>query len=335
MVIQFLFMNKFYCLFFICIGLYNNVILAQEQTGDTNLILSQAREAFQLKQYTASAEMLSIAIKKYPNNSGFRIALAQEYRALNKLDIASTILQQALDDKVENFEIYKLLIDNYYRLGYYKKGMKTVNNAIKTFNNKGMLYEKKGNLLEALQKNNQANQAYTIGIEKDSAYLENYLNLARLEAIGEQPEKACMLAEYYILKAPQSREIKDAKKILRAAYRNLYLNFKEGKINPTNDVGLKLFINSFKQASVSLEEGIEAITLCKLRSKMTMFAIEKGNLPYQLEKIWNTLLREGYFEAYHYWLFTAIEDPNSYAAWLQYHKGAEKELLQKITDLHF
>ena len=315
--------------------MYSNITIAQEQTGDTSLILSQAREAFQLKQYTASAEMLTIAIKKYPNNSGFRIALAQEYRALNKLDIASTILQQALDDKVVNLEIYKLLIDNYYRLGFYKKGMKTVNKAIKTFNNKGLLYEKKGNLLEALQKNNQANQAYTFGIEKDSAYLENYLNLARLEAIGEQPEKACMLAEYYILKVPQSRDIKDAKKILRAAYRNLYLNFKEGKITPTNNVGLNLFLKSFKQASISLEEGIEAITLCKLRSKMTMFAIEKGNLPYQLEKIWNTLLREGYFEAYHYWLFTAIEDPNSYAAWLQYHKGAEKELLQKITDLHF
>ena len=188
-------MNKFYCLVFICIVMYSNVTIAQEQTCDTNLILSQAREAFQLKQYTASAEMLSIAIKKYPLNCSFRTELAQEYRALNKLDIASKILQQALDENIENLEIYRLLIDNYYRLGFYKKGMKTVNKAIKTFNNKGMLYEKKGILLEALQKNNQANQAYTIGIEKDSAYLENYLNIARIEVLGKQPEKACLLAE--------------------------------------------------------------------------------------------------------------------------------------------
>ena len=33
--------------------------------------------------------------------------------------------------------------------------------------------------------------------------------------------------------------------------------------------------------------------------------------------------------------FAAIEDPNTYTAWLQYHKGAEKELIQKINSLEF
>jgi hypothetical protein len=169
----------------------------------------------------------------------------------------------------------------------------------------------------------------------DTSYLENYLNLARLEVSAENPEKACVLAEYYILKNPSSKNIVDAKKILRASYRNWYLNLKENPYIKKTDTYLSLYTSLFKKNIEHLADGIDALSLCKLRSKMAMQAIQTGALPYHLESIWNTLMREGYFEAYHYWLFTAIEDPNTYAAWLQYHKGAEKELLHKISRIEF
>ena len=110
--------------------------------------------------------------------------------------------------------------------------------------------------------------------------------------------------------------------------------------NPRDECGIVVCASTsdrdlYKRNAENLALGIDAISLCKLRSKIAMQAISTGALPYHLETVWNTLMREGYFEAYHYWLFAAIEDPNTYTAWLQYHKGAEKELIQKINSLEF
>ena len=311
------------------------ISLAQETGNDKYSLLQQAREAFQLKQYAASEEILKLAIHKYPNNISYRIELAQEYRALNMLQASSKILEKTLQDKLNSKEVYLLLSDNYYRKGAYRIALRTIKKGLAIYSNCGLLYEKKGIIYETLQKHKKAIAAYTSGINMDTSYLENYLNLARLEVSAENPEKSSVLAEYYILKNPSSKNIVDAKKILRASYRNWYLNLKENPYIKKTDTYLSLFSSLFKKNIEHLADGIDALSLCKLRSKMAMQAIQTGALPYHLESIWNTLMREGYFEAYHYWLFTAIEDPNTYAAWLQYHKGAEKELLHKISRIEF
>ena len=333
--IQLVKMHKIYCLLFILTGFWGNTNYAQQTQNNTDQLLLQAREAFQFKQYGASEKILQTAIKNYPEHIHYRIELAQEYRAQNKLNESSEVLQKTLHDQLENKDVFLLLTDNYYRIGAYKKALKTINKGLAHYTNNGLLFEKKGGVYEALQKSKKATEAYATGINKDPAFLENYLNLARLTVRADNPEKACVLAEIYILKNPNSKNIIDAKKILRASYRNLYLNFNENLYLNNKDSCMSLFIDLYKRNAENLALGIDAISLCKLRSKIAMQAISTGALPYHLETVWNTLMREGYFEAYHYWLFAAIEDPNTYTAWLQYHKGAEKELIQKINSLEF
>ncbi len=331
--IQLVKMHKIYYLLLILTGFWGNNSYAQQSQQDVDQLLLQAREAFQFKQYAGSEKILQLAINTYPKNILYRIELAQEYRAQNKLSASSVVLQKTLYDQLENKDVFLLLTDNYYRIGAYNKGLKTINKGLAIYCNSGVFYEKKGNLLEAIRKIKKAKEAYELGIHRDTNYVENYLQLSRLEVVADRPEKACILAEIYILKNPTSKKIMDAKKILRAAYRNFYLDCKEHPYKASSDSCLSLFASLFKDNANNLDNGIDALSLCKLRSKMAMQTEKKGVLPYQLNHIWNTLMRGGFFEAYHYWLFTAIEDPNSYAAWMRYHKGAEKELLDKIATL--
>lgn len=331
--IQLVKMHKIYYLLLILSGFWGNYSYAQQSQQDVDQLLLQAQEAFQFKQYAASEKILQLAINTYPKNILYRIELAQEYRAQNKLSASSVVLQKTLHDQLENKDVFLLLTDNYYRIGAYNKGLKTINKGLAIYYNSGVFYEKKGNLLEAIRKIKKAKEAYELGIHRDTNYVENYLQLSRLEVVADRPEKACILAEIYILKNPTSKKIMDAKKILRAAYRNFYLDCKEHPYKASSDSCLSLFASLFKDNANNLDNGIDALSLCKLRSKMAMQTEKKGVLPYQLNHIWNTLMRGGFFEAYHYWLFTAIEDPNSYAAWMRYHKGAEKELLDKIATL--
>ena len=331
--IQLVKMHKIYYLLLILTGFWGNYSYAQQSQQDVDQLLLQAREAFQFKQYAASEKILQLAINTYPKNILYRIELAQEYRAQNKLTESSEVLQKTLHDQLVNKDVFLLLTDNYYRIGAYNKGLKTINKGLAIYCNSGVFYEKKGNLLEAIRKIKKAKEAYELGIHRDTNYVENYLQLSRLEVVADRPEKACILAEIYILKNPTSKKIMDAKKILRAAYRNFYLDCKEHPYKASSDSCLSLFASLFKDNANNLDNGIDALSLCKFRSKMAMQTEKKGVLPYQLNHIWNTLMRGGFFEAYHYWLFTAIEDPNSYAAWMRYHKGAEKELLDKIATL--
>ena len=139
-----------------------------------------------------------------------------------------------------------------------------------------------------------------------------------------------MYGEIFLNIEPQSVNSAEIKNILLEGYKKLF-----SEVNlENNNTGKNAFTTAFLQimnkqsALASVGINTESLTMIRTRFILEWHSSFSGQFPFKLFELQQQLLKEGMFDAYNHWLFTATQNLPLYQNWTITHAAEYNDLVR-------
>jgi len=297
-----------------------------------NALYNDAMKALADKDYNRAINIYTQAIRMSPNNIVLRRDLAYAYYLNGQYDFGLEVVNEVIAQDMADPETYRIASALESAKGNDKKSAKLINEGLKKYPHSGLLYNTKGTQLLGQKKPQQALQEFLTGIDKEASFPGNYLQASKLLLSQKDYIWASIYAEIYILLDPESMRTNDGKRVLLESIREMYAqqglsglptikNTNNKKINfasALENVWLQQFI------VLTDNQGIDNIIM--FRTRVLLDWMSKYPLSdHSLFLYHDRLLEKGYFEAYNYFLFGAIDDSQIFRNWVTTHAKINNE----------
>jgi len=192
--------------------------------------------------------------------------------------------------------------------------------ALLKFPNSGVIYNEYAELHAMQQQLNLAIELWEKGIEADPNYSSNYYHATMYYALQKKWCRVLLYGEYFLNLESYSARTQTIKTKLTNAYQAL---LKPNAINTGDASGS--FEKALCQTLIShLPENSKEFSLDALIEYRTKFLQDwlkenAAQYPLRLTDHLQQLLKEGYFTAYHHWLFGEDIVPADHQQWMNTH----------------
>lgn len=290
---------------------------------ETRQLYKESQKHFQKQDYFSAAVALTQAIKKEPDNVTFLRDLALCYMLDQQPQKAKATVDMAMQKSDVDADCFLLAIQIYQNLGDLKGTKKIIAKGLEKYPKAGELYHSKGELHYSTGEYKEALDAWEDGIREDPAYHNNYYNAAKMQA--RNPDdfvKTIVYSESFINMESFSARTEEMKTILFNAYVKL-INFINndslGSYHKHNSLQnfSSAFISTVADNISVINGNITAGNITQLRIRFLLDWNKTFDelFPLELLNYHNTLLVNGYYEAYNQWLLGKEANSTQFQAW--------------------
>lgn len=279
---------------------------------------AKAKLFMQKGDYQNAAVVLSLALQNDPNNLSYSKDLSLCYLYLENYNAAISVIKPKIDSDDTDEQCFMIYADIHRHMGEPKECEKIFKKGIRRFPNSGPLYNELGELYKG-RKNEEAIEAWEIGIEKDPSYSKNYYNAAKYHLLTGEIFWGIIYAEIFVNMEPSSTKSPEIKKMLLEGWKKIF-GSEVMQLSTLNQSNFKSScLRTINSQSDAVKEGIRTESLIMLRTRFILqwTSILEKRFPFSLFDLHRQLLREGLFESYNRWLFGPVEDLPAFQNWVQ------------------
>ncbi|PZP51936.1 MAG: hypothetical protein DI598_02005 [Pseudopedobacter saltans] len=287
---------------------------AQSAEADSKDIMANLQDV----GFEKSIERIDASLKTYPNS----YVLLRDKVMLNYLrrnfNDAISYGKPLLDRSDANEDIFVLVGNCYAAIADTKEASKVFKKGLSKFPKSSLLYANYGNVLEADGDKKQAIDIYEKGIQADPNVSGNYYNLAKLYAQNDNPLWSVIYGEMFVDLESLSQRTKEIKSLLFNQYKVLFAVRGELDKYITNGKPFeKAVASTYAKYKSIFSNGITTESLISLRGQFIVDWFQSDlykQFPFRLFDRERQLLKQGNFDAYNQWLFSAYNE-NAYNSW--------------------
>lgn len=210
-----------------------------------------------------------------------------------------------------------------------KQAKKYLEKGLEKYPSSGYLFYELGKYFEEKRDEQKALTQWVAGLQADPSYPLNYYAAAQSYLLSKTPIWAIIYGEIFANLERSTPRSQEARKLLLAAYKKFYSSPGIAAVPAFGKKEKETIASDFEEAARQtliklapvLADGITTENLIMLRTRFTMdwMANYQKKFPYTLFDYWDTLLREGHFDAYNQWLFGKTENASQFEAWTKFH----------------
>ncbi|MBV9987710.1 MAG: tetratricopeptide repeat protein [Chitinophagaceae bacterium] len=293
------------------------------QSGSPKQLQANARTLMQQGDFDNAVKALESARQQDPNSLELLRDLA--YANFLKRDFARSIEigKMMIDRPDADEQSYQVLGMAYKGIASYKEAGKLYRAALKKFPNSGVIYNEYAEMSAMDKDMDQAISLWEKGIEMDASYSSNYYNAAMYYARNQNWIRAILYGEVFLNLESYTGRTAEVKPVLYNAYKNLLAPGMLSALQnaKSSTVFEKDVLASFAKAAASTKEITSVESLTALRTQFLQdWAQEKQKkYPFRLFEHQQSLLKDGLFEAYNYWLFSPAVNADNLKNWENSH----------------
>lgn len=287
---------------------------AQTAEADAKDIMANLQDA----GFEKSIERLDISLRTYPNN----YELLKDKVMLNYLrrnfNDAITLGKPLLDRGDANEDIFILVGNSYAAIAENKEASRVFKKGLSKFPKSSLLYANYGPVLEADGDKKLAIEIYEKGIQADPNVSGNYYSLSKLYAQNDNPLWSVLYGEMFVDLESLSQRTKEIKSLLFNQYKVLFAIKGELDKYITNGKPFeKAVASTYAKFKSIFSNGITTESLIALRGQFIVEWYQSElykTYPFRLFDRERQLLKQGNFDAYNQWLFSAYNE-SAYNSW--------------------
>ncbi|WP_447640475.1 MULTISPECIES: tetratricopeptide repeat protein [Chitinophagaceae] len=289
---------------------------AQSAEADSKNIMDNLKQA----GFDKSIESLDASLRTYPDN----FLLLKDKVLLNYLNRnfnnAISIGKPLLDRSDADEQIYVLVGSSYAAIADTKEASRVYKKGLAKFPKSALLYSNYGAVLESTGDLKEAIGVYEKGIQADPNVSGNYYSLAKLYAQNDNPLWSAIYGEMFVNLESLSQRTKEIKSLLFNQYKVLFAI--KGNLDKYVNNGKpfeKAVATTYTKYKSILSAGITTESLIALRGQFIVEWFQSElykQFPFRLFDRERQLLKQGNFDAYNQWLFSASNEAayNNWAA---------------------
>lgn len=281
---------------------------AQSAEADSKDIMDNLQQ----NGFEKTMDRLDASLKTYPDN----YLLLKDKVMLNFLkrnfSDAITLGKPLLDRSEADEDLYILLGNSYTSIADTKSAERTFKKGISKFPKSALLYANYGPVLEADGDKKEAIAVYEKGIQADPNISGNYYSLSKLYAQYDNPLWSVIYGEMFVDLESLTPRTKEIKSLLLNQYKALFTT--PGTLDKYSSNGKpfeKAVASTFAKYKSILSGGVGTESLIALRGQFIVDWFQSENykqFPFRLFDRERQLLKQGNFEAYNQWLFSASNE---------------------------
>lgn len=303
----------------------------------------EALQAIQQQKWFEAEHLLRKAIDKGEDKLKCSYELAWTYYCNNEFDKTIDVLTPFLKENAPS-DVYQLLGNAYDEKGNSYKAVDIYMLGLNKYPTAGNLHLELGNIKYKEGNYREALYWYEKGIEAEPLYASNYYRAAKVFFMSTEMVWGVLYGEIFMILEPESERSKEFSKSLFDAYKECIVIDKNNlKVNFNNDI--IVYSDSFERKNVFPQvfdnlmqksfRGKSFLNISNLiegRKKFItlLYREEKDfdNLLFQYQK---TLIDNGLFEAYNYYLF-AYGNTKESSSWIDSHKTQWNKLIKYLEN---
>lgn len=277
--------------------------------------------------YTNAIVVLKRTYQMAPDNIQLAKDLALCYYFQKDYYNGLQIINPVLDNKNADDQCYQIAGNMYRQQDKLSDCEKLYKKALKRFADSGPLYNDLGEV-QLANKNTDAIKTWEKGIEVDPTYSKNYYNAAKFYFYSLDKVWALIYGEIFINMETNTARTAEIKEILLNGYKKLFTDVDIEKANKDKTAFTVQYVQVMnKQASLATS-GINTETLTMIRTRFIIDWFNSSNKPaFKLFDLHQQLLKEGMFDAYNQWIFTAADNLSAYENWIKTHPAETTQFL--------
>jgi tetratricopeptide (TPR) repeat protein len=224
------------------------------------------------------------------------------------------------DADQQSFQVLGL---SYKATANYKEAAKLYRDALRKFPNSGVIYNEYAELFAMDKELDEAIRQWEKGIEVDPGYSGNYYNATMYHSRAKNWTRAVIYGELFLNLESYSARTTEIKSVLFDAWKNLLtpgsITSLQGKnASAFEKEVLATLAKAFAAAKAS-SVTVENTTAIRARFIEDWMKDRNVQYPFRLFDHQQYLMKEGLFEAYNYWLFSSVVNPDFYKSWQDSH----------------
>ncbi len=284
-----------------------------------------ARSFMRTGDFDNAILVLNRALQNDKNNFDLQKDLALSFYYKRDYAKALDVVEIMLDRNDADIQAYQIGGNVYKALEEVKEADKMYKKALKKFPKSGALYSEYGELLWA-SKDFEAIDFWEKGIKEDPNYAGNYYNAALFYHKTKDKVWSLVYGEAFVNMESLTERAAAMKGLLLEAYKEKL--FTDTDLMKDQDKNKSEFAKAYlqtmgKQSSLA-NAGIstEILTAIRTRFILDWYKTYAAKFPFKLFDYHQQLIREGMFEAYNQWLFGPVESLPAYDNWTKTHAEA-------------
>ena len=299
---------------------------------DAKQLQETARTFMRQRDFTNAILVLNRALKLEPKNIEIAKDLGLNHYFAKDYTKALEICKPLLDKEEADDQCFQVAADIYIALDDMKEAEKTYKKGLKKFPASGPLYNALGELMWA-QKDITAIKQWEKGIETDPGYPTNYYNACKYYYFSTDKVWSLLYGEIFLNIDPQGSLAAEVKNLLLEGYKKLFsdVNLERNTDDKTGFTSAYLQTMNKQSAIAAIGISTESLTMIRTRFILEWYPANAKQFPFKLFELQQQLLREGMFDAYNHWIFTAAQNLPMYQNWTATHSYEYNELVQFQT----
>ncbi|HSB91506.1 MAG TPA: tetratricopeptide repeat protein [Flavitalea sp.] len=295
-------------------------VRAMAQDQDPKAAQASAKEYVKQGDYNNAILVLKRALEKDADNLelkkdiAFTYFLQRDYtRALEQ----AKAFPERKDADVQSFQILAMI---YKAIEERKETERVYRAALKKFPESGALYYEFGEVLADKNNNAEAIRQWEKGIEVDPNYSGNYYNAAKFYANTSEKIWSLLYGEIFLNLESFSKRTPEIKTLLFETYKQFFAPSNLSGVSAKSEFA-KAYLEAMKRQSSIVSGGVtpESISAARTRFILDWYQKDAARFPFRLFDMQRQLLKEGMFEAYDQWIFSAAQDLNAFQNWTSTH----------------
>jgi tetratricopeptide (TPR) repeat protein len=307
--------RKFYiALLFIAFTSFSSSVFAQ----DVNEYYSKAKKFINKSKLDSATFYLSKALEISPDN----LEILEDLLYVQYLDrdfVKAVSLGKNLAARADaGVKTFQLVGMTYKEIAEFKEAKKVYDKALLKFPNSGMLYSEYADLFSQMQKPAEAIKLWEKGIEVDPGFNSNYYFASKYYAETNNMVWALLYGETFVNIESLTDRTVEIKQMLADLYKHIST---PGFLNGKGNVFAQSVVSTLsKQPPIPMNNlNVKSLTLMRMNFMNDWNKENNAKFPFKLFEYHNQLIKEGLFDAYNQWLFSAF-DADAYEAWKQANK---------------
>ena len=271
--------------------------------------------------YNNAIVVLNRALQQDANNYELKKDLAFAYYLSRDYVKAMETAKPFAERRDVDVQGYQILGMVYKAIEEAKEAEKMYKAALKKFPNSGVLYNEYGEMLWSKKQFVEAAKQWEKGISTDPNYSGNYYNAAKYYYFSADKVWGLLYGEIFVNLESYSKRTAEIKNILFEGYKKLFSDADLLKNQNTKNEFVKAFIEAIKKQSTAITGGVtpESLTVLRARFILDWFEKDAARFPYRLFDYHKQLLKAGMFDAYNQWIFGAAKDLTAFQNWTTNH----------------